>query len=204
MKGTKSDRELLRTRVKDALGDRTQKQLEQTLEVSGGTLSRVFGGRRNVDADFLRALADALDVEVHRLLHGTDFLLLFDDEELPREAGEVDVVAPLPPAPSEGPAPVDSLPSRGGPAADAVPEAAAEEPEVASEPEPELEAIPPSEVVTEPTMTVVDPPEPEPEPASSSKPSDETDTVTVDDATPSERPGLGGRIRRFIARMFGG
>jgi len=200
MKGTKSDRETLRARVKVALGERTQKELEQALGVSGGTLSRVFGGRRNVDAVFLRDLADGLGVEVERLLHGTDFLLLFDGAELPREAGDVDVVAPLPPPPTDGPPPVESLPSRGGPAADVVPDASP-----AADPD-GSDGVTPSEEDTDPLVTVVDgrvatndAPKPEPD-------QDDT-TAAVDEpivAVPPSADGLKGRIRRFLSGLFGG
>ncbi len=233
MKGTKSDRETLRNRVKDALGERTQKQLEQSLGVSGGTLSRVFGGRRNVDAEFLRGLANELDVDVRRLLHGTDFLLLFDDEELPPEPSEVDVVAPLPPVPSEGPAPVESLPSRGGATPENPPEpdrrslaaVARTSPDVPNRQDPDQPEVSLADRDTEPTVPVVElsgasqvqpdeishtSPEPdrsptEAEPEEAPEPDDRT--VTVDEpvrpAPPPPR-GIGGRIRRFLSNLFGG
>lgn len=210
MKGTKSDRETLRARVKAALGDRTQKDLEQELEVSGGTLSRVFGGRRNVDAPFLRSLAEALQIDVRRLLHGTDFLLLFDEAELPREAAEVDVVAPLPPEPGEGPAPIQSLPSRGGRPADAPPPepvavsfddppARAEAPTATLPRRSEQTTVPLAERDTEPTVTAVE------APVVDDPTAEEADHDRGSDDEGREAPqGIGGRLRRFFSNLFGG
>ncbi|MEO0605776.1 MAG: hypothetical protein AAF211_30365, partial [Myxococcota bacterium] len=146
-------------------------------------------------------------------LHGTDFLLLFDEAELPDEPGEVDVVAPLPPPPADGPPPVASLPSRGG--SDATPDAPNRQ-------DPDQDDVAIADRDTEPTMPVVDlpdlselsekaakpaaPPEPEPETTDDAEESDDR-TVTVNEPVqPTEPPprGIGGRIRRFLSSLFGG
>ena len=85
MKGTEADREKLRERVKAALGDSTQKELEEVMSVSAGTLTRIFGGRRNVDANLLNSLAGALDVDVDSIVEGTSFSELLDPTDAEAE-----------------------------------------------------------------------------------------------------------------------
>ena len=78
MKGTEADRETLRDRVKSALGSRTQKELESMMDVSPGTLTRMFGGRRKVDAELIDNLANALGVDATDIVQGTTFAELLE------------------------------------------------------------------------------------------------------------------------------
>ncbi len=178
MKGTKRDRDKLRKRVKAALDGRTQRELETELELSSGTLTRVFGGRRQVDAELLTAMAQGLGMEPIALVKGTKFaeLLQEPESELPPEPGAEPEPEPAPepePEPEPGPTVVD----------EALP------PPVAAAPEPPD---------TDRTIPVPDPepaPPPPPGPAASQGPAGDA---------PRRRRGIRRRLLRFISSFFGG
>jgi len=84
----KRDREKLRTRVKTELrkAERTQKDLEGKAGLSSGTLTRVFGGRRQLDRETVEAVASELGMTAAELVEGTAFDELLADVAEP--AGE--------------------------------------------------------------------------------------------------------------------
>jgi transcriptional regulator with XRE-family HTH domain len=122
-KGNKRDRDKLKKRVKAALGDAgmTQKDFEDAHELSTGTLTRLFGGRRSLDRELLDALASGLSLDAAELVSGTGFT-----EVLEGDAAEA-TPAPSKPAASK-PKPAASKPT---PAA-SKPKPAASEPKAAS------------------------------------------------------------------------
>lgn len=70
---SKRDRDRLRSRIKallDAEG-RSQKDLEAALGLSAGMLTRLFSGKKLLDAELLATLAEGLDTEAAALVHGT-------------------------------------------------------------------------------------------------------------------------------------
>ena len=224
MKGTQEDREKLRSRVKGLLGERTQRDVERALEVSSGTLSRAFGGRKNLDADFLTSLAGELDTEASTLVEGTSFASLLGEPEAAEpapeavepepEAVEPEVVEPEVVEPEPEPEVVEPEP----------------EPEVV-EPEPELEAVEPDADDPEAEHPDANEVEAVTEPATEPRVNGHTHGVPAangvngahvsnsahngpgheaagDDKAPKAEeappPGIGGRVMRFFASIFGG
>ena len=75
---TEAQRKKFRERVKKALSDvgMTQKALELQLAITPGTMTRVFGGKKQLDAALLTAIGSALDVDPGALVSGTDWTSL--------------------------------------------------------------------------------------------------------------------------------
>jgi len=78
---TEAQRKKFRERVKKALSDvgMTQKALELQLAITPGTMTRVFGGKKQLDAALLTAIGSALDVDPGALVSGTDWTSLLAD-----------------------------------------------------------------------------------------------------------------------------
>ncbi len=146
MKGTQEDREEFRSRVKAALGDRTQKDLERSLGLAGSTLTRVFGGRRNIDAEFVEALATELGTTPRALVAGTGFAELLGEPSALSPQSEVAVLddeeglQTSEPAPEPGPEPsaqaAQTLPSREEPLASDIEPDLEWDPQITSSPQP--------------------------------------------------------------------
>jgi len=165
----KRDREKLRSRVQKALRSegRTQKAMESSAGLPNGTMTRIFGGRRKLDEETLRAVADELGIAAEELVAGTSFTELLEAPEPEPEpddeadAGESEATAPEEEAAEASPSEADEEPE---------PEAEPEpEPEPEPEAEPEVDEAPASEggeasrPEPAPKSTYVPPPTPEPE-----------------------------------------
>jgi transcriptional regulator with XRE-family HTH domain len=188
-----TDREVLRERVRGLLdaSNRTQKQLETELGWSSGTVSRVLGGRKAIDADLLTAMAKALGTPAAELVAGTGYASLLAPSSAP------------PPAP----APVD--PPRAPPVADALlsaPEPTAARPaerapvEVAPAPV----AVEPAPVAAEPAPAPAAPAPAAPAPAPAVEPAPAAKAPEpAPEPPPEAKVGLVGRIMRFFGRIRG-
>ncbi|MBW1877555.1 MAG: helix-turn-helix transcriptional regulator [Deltaproteobacteria bacterium] len=153
----KADREAFKSRVKALLKEQglTQGALEKRIGASSGTLTRVFGGRKNLDAETLAAIASGLGVPAAQLLELEDVVT---PEPPPAEEPPAEAAAPEPP-PAEEPAaeaaapeppPAEEPPAEEPPAKEPPAEAAAPEPPPAEEAAPtERVRPPPDEEVTE-------------------------------------------------------
>ena len=77
---SKRDREKLRSRVKTELRKlgRSQKDLETSLGLTSGTLTRVFGGRRKLDQELAEGLATELNSTIGELFKATAYLKELD------------------------------------------------------------------------------------------------------------------------------
>jgi len=141
---TDPQREAFRDRVKQALGEAglTQKAFEQQVGIKSGTLTRVFGGKKQLDVELLEAIAGGLDLAPEVLVSGTPWtsLLAGADPEASEDAAPVAEVSPeLPEAEPADDGAEASAPQGAPDEATAAPEpeaAAAPEPEAAEEPEP--------------------------------------------------------------------
>ncbi len=138
--GKEQDLATFRDRVKSALAARqmTQKALEEATELGAGALSRIFGGRKKLDAAALHAIASELGVSHEHLIADTAL-----GAELDLEAPEI--------TPEPDPARADPPPSveRVAPAPAAA--AAAPAPAAAAPPPPEPIPEPEPEPIPEPT-----------------------------------------------------
>ncbi|MBW2253702.1 MAG: helix-turn-helix transcriptional regulator [Deltaproteobacteria bacterium] len=165
----KADREAFKSRVKALLKEQglTQGALEKRIGASSGTLTRVFGGRKNLDAETLAAIASGLGVPAAQLLELEDVVT---PEPPPAEEPPAEAAAPEPP-PAEEPAAEAAAPEP-PPAEEPPAEAAAPEPPPAEEPpaeeppakEPPAEAAapePPPAEEAAPTERVRPPPDEE-------------------------------------------
>lgn len=192
---TNEDREQLRERVR-AILDRTgasQKSVETACEWSSGTLTRVFGGRKAVDAELITTLAKALDTDPHTLVDGTGFAALLAEGSPPRspdpEPAEPAVAAepaPIPERAAEptavaGPEPLGERPTEIDDDDDAYADAPTERSPAIAAPElivPEIRPPTPSR-----------PPQSEPAPAQAQAQAQaEPTTVRTNRATPSAPP----------------
>ncbi|MEQ1507606.1 MAG: helix-turn-helix transcriptional regulator [Myxococcota bacterium] len=152
---TGGDRELLRERVRARLDEtgRTQRQIETDCGWSSGTLTRVFGGRKTIDTEFLTALAGAVGVDVPTLVSGTTyadwFATTIPDPIPSRPIADAPVTAAVtsPAEPQRATAPAASGTGTGA-AATTAPSAPAAEPKRARDVP--LEEVP--TLITGPTM----------------------------------------------------
>ncbi len=171
---SKRDREKLRDRVKTELRKlgRSQKDLEDALGLTAGTLTRVFGGRRKLDQELADGMARELGLSVEELFKATSFLKDLEvdaepePEPAPREAAEKAPAPKKEAAPKAEPA-QKAEPAKAAPAKEAEPAKKAEpakaEPAQKAEPakaEPKKEAAPkPTPKAAEPVRPTPPPPE---------------------------------------------
>jgi transcriptional regulator with XRE-family HTH domain len=180
---SKRDREKLRDRVKTELRKlgRSQKDLEDALGLTAGTLTRVFGGRRKLDQELADGMARELGLSVEELFKATSFLKDLEvdaepePEPAPREAAEKAPAPKKEAAPKAEPA-QKAEPAKAAPAKEAEPAKKAEpakaEPAQKAEPakaepaqkaEP-AKAEPKKEAAPKPTPKAAEPVRPTPPP----------------------------------------
>jgi transcriptional regulator with XRE-family HTH domain len=203
------DRELLRERVRGRLEatDRTQRQVEEELGWSSGTLTRVFGGRKQLDAEMLGQLAERLGIPAASLVEGTALSAEAPEPATPARAAE-------PAAPEAEPEPAAAAPEP------EAAEAAAPEPEAA---EPEPAAAAPAATTPAPAATApaeaetVTRPAANPERAAADEATTRVDRPAVPEAAPIPENGAGapeagptdgpggvrGWLRSMVKRVFG-
>ena len=152
---SKRDREKLRSRVKTELRKRgrSQKDLEASLGLASGTLTRVFGGRRKLDQELAEGIASQLGMPMEELFRATTYARVLDCtvEVVPAQAASSEAAegseeeGPVA-AEQEAPASEEAPPEQEGSASEeAVAEEEASEPVAASEAAGEEEAPEPSE-----------------------------------------------------------
>jgi len=127
-------RELLKQRVKGRLAElgRSQRSVEDALDLSKGTVSRIFSGRKKLDDTLVASLAGELGMRVADLAAGTPFAPAAPETELPvTEEAPVEATVE-----EEAPRPAPRV------VPDPEPEPSAErEPFTARDPEPEPESL---------------------------------------------------------------
>lgn len=92
---TDADRDTLRDRLKDAIAraGTTARAVEESLDLSRGTISRLYNGRRLLDSELLNQIASELGVVPDPLVAGTAFEELLVREPV-REPEHTVVVEP--------------------------------------------------------------------------------------------------------------
>ena len=123
---SKRDREKLRERIKTELRKqgRTQKGLEDALELKSGTLTRVFGGRRKLDQELADGIVRELGTTIPELFRATSYLKTLEvaaEPPTPAPAASEPTPAEPDPAPSE-PTPVPAPEAEPTPASAPAPE----------------------------------------------------------------------------------
>jgi len=114
---SKRDREKLRSRVKTELRKlgRSQKDLETSLGLTSGTLTRVFGGRRKLDQELAEGLATELNSTIGELFKATAYLKELDT------SGDAAKPAAAKPAPKAAAKPTPKAAAKPAPKAAAKP-----------------------------------------------------------------------------------
>ncbi len=165
---SKRDREKLRSRVKTELRKlgRSQKDLETSLGLTSGTLTRVFGGRRKLDQELAEGIATELNSTIEELFKATAYLKVLDtsgDAAKPAPKPAAAKPAPKPAAAKPAPKPAAAKPAP-KPAAKAAPEPATAKPV----PKPAAAKAAPKPVAAEPAPApaprAADPVRPSPPP----------------------------------------
>ena len=211
-------RERVRARI-DAAGS-SQRKIETENGWSSGTLSRVFGGRKAVDAELLGALAKAIGAEPRELVAETSYASLLTDEPSvaleDRETIDAPTERAVAPSGSGVAAPSGSAPSRKqDPQEEPAPEVI-EKPKAKPEVEKKPKAKP--EVVEEPEAEpeIEKKPEPEPEVGRKTEPApeagDRPEAGQVAAAEPEAGSkeaapapgGVRGFLRGIVRRVWGG
>ena len=158
---TEAQRKKFRERIKKALAEAgmTQKALEIQVGLKSGSMTRIYGGRKQPDAELIVALGAALNIAPEKLASGTPWKALLEDapvvEAVPEAEPDPEPEAAPEPEPEAAPEPEPEAPPESEPEPEVEPEPEAEpepetEPESAAEPEPEIVAEEPETLNAEP------------------------------------------------------